>query len=86
MNLKEKQFSKGELTKICLKIPVTELLDRESRLFRDKGLHVSSLNSDMVFNAILETPLLVKTPIVRSGHEVVSGFDEKKLKERFCKP
>ena len=70
-DVKEKGISKGELTNISQKIDLDELLDREGRQYKKRGLEY------MVFNIeeeLLEDPLLLKMPVVRNGRDVTVGY------------
>jgi arsenate reductase-like glutaredoxin family protein len=71
-DLTEKGFTKGELENISRVIPLNDLLDRESKRFKDRGMQF------MVFDIeeeLLSDPLLLKTPIVRNEKLVTIGYD-----------
>ena len=66
IDLKEKGMSPGELKSVAARVGgVTNLVDRESQRFRDKGLRVASFSGALLEKALLEDALLLKTPIVR---------------------
>ena len=70
-DLTEKGLAKGELNNISRVIPLNELIDRESKRFKDRGMQF------MVFDIeeeLLVDPLLLKTPIVRNERLVTIGF------------
>lgn len=70
-DLYEKGLTKGELENISHLIPFDELIDREGKQYKKRNMQY------MVFNIkeeLLNDPLLIKTPIVRNGKEVVLGF------------
>ena len=70
-DLTEKNLAKGELENITRIIPLNELIDRESKRFKDRGMQF------MVFDIeeeLLSDPLLLKTPIVRNERLVTVGF------------
>ena len=70
-DLTEKGLAKGELDNISRVIPLDELIDRESKRFKDRGM------KSMVFDIeeeLLVDPLLLKTPIVRNERLVTIGF------------
>jgi len=70
-DLNEKGLSKGEFENISRIIPLDELIDRESKRFKDRGLQF------MVFDIeeeLLRDPLLLKTPIVRNEKLVTVGY------------
>ncbi|HEY6626275.1 MAG TPA: ArsC/Spx/MgsR family protein [Ignavibacteriaceae bacterium] len=71
-DLSEKGISKGELENISHVVPLDELIDRESKRFKDRGMQF------MVFNIedeLLDDSLLLKTPIVRNGKSVTVGYN-----------
>ncbi|PID57489.1 MAG: ArsC family transcriptional regulator [Ignavibacteriae bacterium] len=70
-DLTEKSLSSGELENITRKIELDDLIDKDSKQYKKRGLQF------MVFNAeeeILEDPLIIKTPIVRNGKESTIGY------------
>jgi len=70
-DLTESQLSPGELKNISQVIPLEDLIDKESKQYKKRGLQF------MVFNIeteLLEDPLLLKTPIVRNGKKVTIGY------------
>jgi arsenate reductase-like glutaredoxin family protein len=71
-DLSDKGISKGELENISHFVPLDELIDRESKRFKDRGMQF------MVFNIedeLLNDSLLLKTPIVRNGKSVTVGYN-----------
>ena len=75
IDLKEKGMSPGELKSAAARVGgVTNMVDREGQRFRDKGLRVASYSGPLLEKALLEDPLLLKTPIVRWGKEATVGF------------
>jgi len=72
-DLNEKGLSKGELENICRVFDCEELLNKESKQYKKRGL------AFMVFNLeeeLLSDALLLKTPIVRNGGKATVGVDE----------
>lgn len=70
-DLTEKGLAKGELENISRVIPLDDLIDRESKRFKDRGMQF------MVFDIeeeLLADPLLLKTPIVRNEKLVTVGY------------
>ncbi len=71
VDLYERGLSRGELENIARHLPIEELLDPGSRVFKDRGL------AYMVFDPLqelLEHPLLLKTPVIRFGPRVTVGY------------
>ena len=71
VDLAEKGISKGELQNISRSVPLTELVDPESREYEKLNLKYMKFVPE---DELLEHPLLIKTPIVRSGKKASSGF------------
>jgi arsenate reductase-like glutaredoxin family protein len=70
-DLSEKDLTKGELDNISRVIPLNDLIDRESKRFKDRGMQF------MVFDIeeeLLADPMLLKTPIVRNEKLLTVGF------------
>ena len=70
-DLTEKGLAKGELENISRIIPLDDLIDRESKRFKDRGMQF------MVFDIeeeLLANPLLFNTPIVRNEKMVTVGY------------
>ena len=70
-DLTEKGLTKGEFENISRIIPMDDLIDRESKRFKDRGMQF------MVFDIeeeLLTDPLLLKTPIVRNDRLAIVGY------------
>ena len=70
-DLIEKGLSEGELENIKPNIKPEELIDTESRRYKQRGM------SYMVFDIeeeLLKDPLLLKTPLVRNGNKSTAGY------------
>ena len=73
VDLDERPASKGELRRFQEKFGAAALIDRESRRFRDLGLHVRGDSPERMLGRALTEPRLLKTPLVRSGHGLTIG-------------
>lgn len=71
VDLREKGLSPAELGKISQRIPLEELIDTEGRQYRKRNLAYMKFD---VAEELLDDPLLLKTPIVRYGHEITVGY------------
>jgi arsenate reductase len=70
-DLNEKSLTKGELENIVRAIPLEDLIDKEGKRYKDRGMQF------MVFDIeeeLLSDPLLLKTPIVRNERLVTVGY------------
>jgi arsenate reductase-like glutaredoxin family protein len=77
-DLSDKGISKGELENISRVIPLDELINKESKRFKDRGMQF------MVFDIeqeLLEDSLLIKTPVVRNGKLATVGYNPEVWKE-----
>jgi len=77
-DLSENGLAKGELDNILRVISLDDLIDRESKRFKDRGMQF------MVFDIeeeLLADPLLLKTPIVRNEKLVTVGYKPDVWKE-----
>ena len=70
INLREKDISPGELNGIKRYIPVDELIDKDGREYEDQNLKY--IRHD-IEEELLDNPLLIKTPIVRSSSGATVG-------------
>ncbi len=71
VDLNVKAMSKGELMSIAKSVPMEELIDRESKEFRNRKLKYIGHNIE---EALLEFPLMIKTPVLRNGKEACIGY------------
>ena len=77
-DLTEKGISKGELENIKQVIPIEELLDKEGKQFKKRGLEYMLYDIE---TELLEDSLLMKTPIVRNGKLVTVKYKPEIWKE-----
>jgi arsenate reductase-like glutaredoxin family protein len=77
-DLTEKGLAKGELDNISRTIQLDDLIDRESKRFKDRGMQF------MVFDIekeLLADSLLLKTPVVRNERLATVGYQPDVWKE-----
>ena len=78
IDLKEKGFSKGELTSVLSAVGgLDNLLDHENKNYCD----VKYLLPDAVLEKLLENPSYCKTPVVRNGRQATVGYQPDVWKE-----
>ncbi len=70
-DLTEKGLAKGELENISRVIPLDDLIDRESKRFKDRGMQFIVFDIE---EELLADPLLLKTPIVRNERLVTVDY------------
>ena len=78
VDLNEKGISKGELTKVVQSAGIDDLIDPESKEYKKRGMNYIEFDP---FEEALESPLLINTPIVRSGNKSVLGESPARWKE-----
>ncbi|NOX64959.1 MAG: ArsC family transcriptional regulator [Chlorobi bacterium] len=71
-DLAEKGLSNGELENICRTINPEDLIDKESKRYKKRGLEYMVYNIE---EELLSDPLIVKTPIVRNSGKVTVGVE-----------
>lgn len=76
VDLAERAASRGELMRFAATFGVEALVDRSSARFRDLGLAHARLSGDQWFGRLVDEPLLLRMPLVRSGRRLTIGVDE----------
>jgi len=77
-DLTEKVLAKGELENITKVIPLEDLIDKESKRFKERGMQFMVYDIE---EELLSDPLLLKTPIVRNEKSVTVGYQPNVWKE-----
>lgn len=70
-DLNEKGLAKGEFDNIAHVIPIEELIDKDGKRFKDRGMRFMVYDIE---EELLADPLLIKTPIVRNERLVTVGY------------
>ena len=75
VDLSEKGLSPGELRSVANAVGgMSALLDSEGKRYLDKGLKYAAPTGPRIEALLLEDPLLLKTPLVRSGKLATVGY------------
>ena len=77
-DLTVKGISKGELENIKRSVPLQELIDKDGRQFKERGLEYMKYDTEI---ELIKDPLLLKTPIVRNGKLATVGYKSEIWKE-----
>jgi arsenate reductase-like glutaredoxin family protein len=77
-DLSEKGISKGELDNITRVISLKDLIDKEGKQFKLRGLEYMVYDIE---TELLEDSLLLKTPVVRNGRLATVGYKPEVWKE-----
>ncbi len=72
IDLKEKGFSPRELEAVAKPIGWDNLIDKESKRFKEKGL--AFMTPARIPKVLQDDSLLAKTPVVRNGSQATLGF------------
>ena len=81
VDLQERAASPGELRRFARQFGVDALLDRASRRYADLGLAAARLSEERWFDRLVEEPLLLRMPLVRSQHRLTIGDAEATWRE-----
>ena len=81
VDLTQRAASKGELAKFAQKVGVHALVNRESTRFAELGLAHASLSDARWLEKLVDEPLLLTQPLVRSENRFTVGPAESTWKE-----
>jgi arsenate reductase-like glutaredoxin family protein len=81
VDLTQRAASKGELTRFAQKFGVRALIDRESKRFAELGLAHASPSDARWLEKLVDEPLLLIQPLVRSENRITVGPAESTWKE-----
>lgn len=72
INIQDKPMSRGELESVVRYVPADQLVDPESKEYKKQQLQYIQYDP---LSKILEYPLLLRTPVVRSKAFATCGYD-----------
>lgn len=72
IDLNEKKLSKGELNNILQTVSLDDLIDTESKKYKERQLAFKIYDK---FEEILENPTIAKTPITRFERKATVGYE-----------
>jgi arsenate reductase len=81
VDLQERAASLGELRRFVQKFGIEAILDRESKRFLDLGLRQAMYSPDYWLNKLVDEPLMLRVPLVRSGSQLTVGYAEAEWKK-----
>lgn len=76
VDLSQRAASLGELVQFSQRFGVHALIDVQSRQFRDLGLAPASHDDKRWLDLLVEYPLMLRLPLVRSGSRLSVGLAE----------
>jgi arsenate reductase-like glutaredoxin family protein len=65
VDLDERPAAAGELKRFAQKFGIDALVDRDSKLFAELGLHHASMSDDRWLEKLIGEPRLLRLPLVR---------------------
>lgn len=74
IDLQQRGLSPGELSSVAARTTLEALIDRQGARYRDRGLRAAAPTGPRIEKALLDDPLLLRTPIVRAGKLATVGF------------
>jgi arsenate reductase len=75
IDLAQKGMSPGELRGVAARIGgVEQLIDREGKRYLERGLKYAAPTGPRIEQALIDDPLLMRTPIVRDGGRATVGY------------
>ncbi|MFC4637641.1 ArsC/Spx/MgsR family protein [Deinococcus hohokamensis] len=75
VDLRERPIAKGELSRFVQKFGLNALLDLEGKAYEQSNLAYLRTTEDSIIAKIIETPELLRLPLVRGGKVLTVGED-----------
>lgn len=83
-DFKKQGISEELLSQFVSNKPWSELLNKRSTTFRQLPEEIkNNLTDEVMFNAVLEQPTLLKRPLLDTNNELHLGFKEAQYQELF---
>lgn len=76
VDLRERPAAPGELTRFTQKFGVLALVDVNGARYSELGLKQARYSDTRWFDMLVEDPLLLRMPLVRSGNRLTVGLAE----------
>ncbi len=84
VDLSSGKTAPGELKRFVQKVGLDALTEKDSKAYGDSGLEYLRLSDDDFLERLLETPALLKQPLLRSGNTVEIGWNEALWRELYA--
>jgi arsenate reductase len=81
VDLMERAAAPGELRRFAQKFGVRSLVDPGSKRYRELGLGTAMLSEERWLDLLVDEPLVLRMPLVRSGHQLTVGLAEATWRE-----
>src|ERR1700760_4274959 len=80
VDLMDRAAAPGELKRFVQKFGLDRLIDKESKRYEELGLRHGRYSDETWFDKLVDEPLLLKMPLVRSGNALTVGYAEQDWK------
>ncbi len=77
VDLNERTLSKGEFDKITSRIKAENLIDTDSKTYRERNYAYLDFDA---YEELFEYQLMMKTPVIRNGNKVTCGMESETWK------
>lgn len=84
VDLSAKKTAPGELGRFVQKVGLSGLIDKGGKAYEASGLEYQRLSDEALLQRLLDTPALLRQPLVRSGNTLGVGWDEALWKEVYA--
>lgn len=84
IDLSAKKTAPGELKRFEQKVGLAGLVEKDTKAYEASGLEYLRLGDDELLQCLLDTPALLKQPLIRSGSAIGVGWDEPYWKEVYA--
>ncbi len=85
VDLNERAASAGELKRFAQKFGISALIDSNSARFQDLGLRHARMSDESWLTKLVDEPLLLKMPLVRTSNQLTIGPAEETWKSWMAK-
>ncbi|MDQ3244184.1 MAG: arsenate reductase [Gemmatimonadota bacterium] len=76
VDLDERAASLGELRRFAQKFGIGALIDSTSQVFQELGLRHARMSDESWLDKLVDEPVLLRIPLVRTGNQLTVGLDE----------
>ena len=84
VDLSSGKTAPGELKRFVQKVGLSGLIEKGGKAYEASGLEYLRISDDALLERLLETPALLKQPLIRSGATVAVGWDEALWKDLYA--
>jgi arsenate reductase-like glutaredoxin family protein len=75
IDLAQKGMSAGELRGVAARVGgIEQMIDRDGKRYLERGLKYAAPTGSRIEQALVDDPLLIRTPVVRDGGRATIGY------------